>query len=84
MSARREKRLRALERRVQKLEVMASAGYLEASLREELAKVSNQPKDARRCKTSTIDSPQDAEYQQTQNRTAWRRIKDFIMGDNQK
>lgn len=43
MSARREKRLRSLERRVQKLEVMASAGFLESNLREELAKANNRP-----------------------------------------
>lgn len=38
MSARREKRLRSLEKRVSKLEAMASAGYLEVTLREELMK----------------------------------------------
>lgn len=46
MSARREKRFRSLERRVRKLEVMASAGFLESNLREELAKVNNRPENA--------------------------------------
>lgn len=38
MSARREKRIRSLEKRVSKLEAMASAGYLEVTLQEELMK----------------------------------------------
>ena len=54
MSARREKRLRSLERRVQKLEVMASAGFLESNLREELAKVNNRPENAWWCRTCLL------------------------------
>lgn len=77
MSARREKRLRSLERRVQKLEVMASAGFLESNLREELAKVNNRPENAWWCRTPTDNIPQDAEYQQVPHRTVRQRIKDF-------
>lgn len=84
MSARREERLRSLERRVQKLEVMASAGFLESNLREELAKVNNRPDNAWWCRTPTDDIPQDAEYQQVPRRTVRQRIKDFFMGGNQK
>lgn len=83
MSARREKRLRSLERRVQKLEVMASAGFLESNLREELTKANNRPENAWWCRTPTDNIPQDAEYQQVPRRTVRQRIKDFFMGGNQ-
>ena len=84
MSARREKRILALERRVQKLEVMASAGFLESNLREELAKVNNRPENAWWCRTPTVNIPQDAEHRQAPRRTARQRIKDFFVGGNQK
>lgn len=80
MSARREKRLRSLERRVQKLEVMASGGFLESNLREELAKANNRPENAWWCRTPIDNIPQDAEYQQVPRRTVRQRIKDFFHG----
>ena len=80
MSARREKRFRSLERRVRKLEVMASAGFLESNLREELAKVNNRPENAWQCRTPTVNIPQDAEYQQVQGMTVLQRLKWLFTG----
>lgn len=81
MSARREKRLRSLERRVQKLETMASAGYLEVTLREELMK--NVPSmDGWWMRTPTPEAKQ-PEKQEPQRRTAWGKIKKFFAGGNQ-
>jgi hypothetical protein len=56
MSARREKRLRALEKRVSKLEIMASAGYLESNLREELMKNAHRSMDSWWMRTSATET----------------------------
>lgn len=95
MSARREKRLRSLERRVAELEAeQAARGYLRSNaeeMRERLKDLKFHPKQAGKavpmnawwCRTPTDDIPQDAEYQQVPHRTVRQRIKDFFMGGNQ-
>lgn len=80
MSARREKRLRALERRVEALETIVSTpsfiitqggGKTECVL------------DAEWSKGTSVNTQQDAKYQQVPRRTARQRIKGFFMGGNQ-
>ena len=80
MSARREKRIRSLERRVNKLEVMASAGYLK--LQNEVVSRTYDNKSG--VMNLSFTSPMDAEYQQLPSQSVWQRIKNFFIGGNQK
>lgn len=80
MSARREKRIRSLERRVNKLEVMASAGYLK--LQDEIVSRTYDSKSEK--VTLTFTTPKDAGYQKLPSRSIWQQIKDFFIGGNQK
>lgn len=86
MSARREKRLRSMERRVAELEAeQAARGYLRSNaeeMRERLKDLKFHPKQAGKA------VPMDAWWTRTYNtpsprRTVRQRIKDFFMGGNQ-
>lgn len=69
MSARREKRLRSLERRVSKLEVDAARGYLRSNLAEYQEKLLDAPVDAFWTRTPSV-----AEKAEPPRRSLWQRL----------
>ena len=76
MSARREHRLRSLEKRVSKLEVQAARGYLHSNILEYLEAMKQKPVDA--CWARTPSAPQETEQPR---RSLWKRLTDIFRKD---